>query len=152
MKVMNIKGDVIGFVKDIMIDYAEGKVMGFKISCNKIFSKDCNILVKDVIYMNENIIVEKTSKEEFLSFKDLRHMDILDKEGNIIGILEDILINPSDFSIKAIIVCPGFIYKLFGSKNIILIKDTILGDENILCVSDFDNMSFRSMPRKLFKR
>lgn len=149
IKVFDRQGQDIGFVKDIMIDFYEGKIKAFKLTSHSLLSKEINISVEDIIYINESIIVEATSNKEFISFNSIKHMDVIDREGNIIGIVEDMIIE--GFNIKALIICPGFIYKLFKEKNIILLKDAILGEENILYTGKENSVKLKSIPRKVLR-
>lgn len=131
MNVYNNEGKYIGFIKDIALNYHKAMVIGFKISSNSLFSKDKYILTKDIIAINEKVIVKDFIKGDYLCFKDIKSMDIIDEYGSIIGVVEDFIMDIKDYSIKGIIVNPGIINRILKGKEIILTKETILGNESI---------------------
>lgn len=149
INVYNITGKKLGTIKDIIFNYYESKIIGFQIT-TKGFSKNNYIPVENVISFNEVMIVTSAMQHNGLSFSAIKDMDVIDKCGNMIGVVEDLLIDICDFSLKGIIVSSGFIDKLIRGKSIILINHTILGEDSIL---HFGNSSIilKSMPHNLIK-
>lgn len=148
MNVYDNKGKYLGFIKDIAIDYHKSIVLGFKLSIKGVFSKERYILVKDIVAMNEKAIVTKSVKDKFLCFSDIKSLDIIDSSGGIVGVLEDLIIDLRDYSIKAIVVNPGILAKITRGKEIILIKETILGDYSIAYLGDRNKVKLISLSAK----
>ncbi|WP_027634105.1 PRC-barrel domain-containing protein [Clostridium hydrogeniformans] len=148
MKVETPKGKYLGFVKDIAIDYNNKTVIGFKISTPSIFSKEMYVLREDIICINERIIASRIVNSKYLCFNDIKFLDVITTRGCILGILEEVIIDPMDFSIKALVISLGFINKIIKGKELILIKDTILGDHNIL-YNPRENIKLFSIPHKI---
>jgi len=71
-------------------------------------------------------------KDGGLKFSDIRDMDVIDKEGNPKGAVEDILIEEECFSIKGLIISSGIIDKIISGREVVLINDVILGEDKIL--------------------
>lgn len=148
MNVYDNKGKYLGFIKDIAIDYHKSIVIGFKLSLKGVFSKERYILVEDIVAMNEKAIVTKCVKDKFLCFSDIKSLDIVSLSGDIVGVLEDLIIDPKDYSIKAIVVNPGILTKIMKGKEIILINETILGDYSIAYFGDRNKVKLVSLSTK----
>lgn len=146
--VMTKEGKKLGFVKDILINYSECKVIGFKVATMSLFSKDVIIREEDILSINTNIIVNSKNEGNHLGFKDIKSIEVIDRNGCIIGALEDIIMDMNEFSIKALIISSGLINKMISGKIILLPKDTILGDRNIVYLGNA-NMVLRSMPHNI---
>lgn len=139
MDVFDIKGKRIGFVKDIVLDFHKGNMLGFYVNSYKIFNKNNNVLLKDIVYINKNIVIKRISKGKFLRFKDIKHMDVIDLENNILGILDDLIIDEKTFKITGIIVSTGLLNNFIQGKKIIALDNVILGEENLLYLSNPNN-------------
>lgn len=146
--VITKEGKKIGFVKDILINYSQCKVIGFKVATMSLFSKDVIIREEDVLSINSNIIVNSKAEGKHLGFKEIKSIEVIDKNGCIIGALEDIIMDMSDFSIRALIISSGLINKMISGKIILLPKDTILGDRNIVYLGN-TNIVLRSLPHNI---
>lgn len=131
-KIFDLKGDKLGMVKDLFINYNIGKVEGFKISNYSFMNKKNYISVDDIVDINNQIIVKKAKKGDGLSLSDIKNMDVIDTEGNLKGTVEDVLIDIKTYEIKALVVYSGMIDKFIKGKEIILINRTILGEDYIL--------------------
>lgn len=131
-KIFNLKGDKLGMVKDLFINYNVGKVEGFKISNYSFINKKNYISVDDIVDINNQIIVKEAKKGDGLPLSEIKNMDVIDTEGNLKGIVEDVLIDIKTFEIKALVIYSGIIDKLFKGKEIILINRTVLGEDYIL--------------------
>jgi len=150
MDVNDINGKNIGFIKDILVDFDEGKVTGFVVSCYKFLRNNVSIFVEDIISFNIDMIVSKINKDRNLKLSEIKNMDIINKFGEIIGITEDILFDKNNFRINGIIVSTGFFRNFTGGKKIILINEIIIGEENILFFGSYNKINFFTIPHKLF--
>lgn len=146
--VYNINGKKIGLVDDIYIDFYLAKVKGFKISNKSLFSKNNYIAMENIIEIGEDIIVNDTEKGIGLSFKEIKDMEIIDTSNNLKGIVEDLIIDINDYSIKGIIVTSGIIDKMIKGKEVILLNKCILGEKYILYIGNM-SISFKSMPHNM---
>jgi len=147
-KVYNIKGKKVGIIEDLYIDFFLGKVVGFKVSNSSFFSKNNYIDMQDIIDIGEDVIIDSMRKGTGLTFKELKYMEIIDKLSNVKGVLEDIIIDIRDYSIKAIVISSGLIDKMIKGKQIILLNRCILGGEYILYTGD-EGILFKSMPHNM---
>ncbi|AWK51276.1 photosystem reaction center subunit H [Clostridium beijerinckii] len=147
-KVYNIKGKKIGIIEDLYIDFYLGKVVGFKVSNSTLFSKKNYVDMEDIIEIGEDIIINSIRKGEGLTFKEIKYMEIIDTLSNIKGVLEDIIIDIQDYSIKAIVISSGLIDKMIKGKQIILLNRCILGERYILYTGN-EGISFKSMPHNM---
>lgn len=152
MDVIDVNGKRLGYINDLLIDFNKRKVIGFNISSSGFFKKDLNVMIEDVVSYNSSMVIAETNKEVFLQLKDIKGMDVRDKKGNIIGMLEDILFDEGSFSISAAIISTGFITNFISGKKIILINDLVLGEENLLYNWKNKHLSFTSVPHKLFMK
>jgi uncharacterized protein YrrD len=150
MDVVTIEGNKIGFIKDLLIDFNKGKVIGFLVSPYKLFHKNLSVLKEDIIYYNKHMVVKKVEKNKYLCLHSFINMDVIDKCSNIFGVVEDITFTSDTFDIKGVIVSSGFIMNLFRGKRIMLINELILGEENLLYLPNCNEYSFKSMPHNFF--
>lgn len=147
-KVYNIKGKKIGIIEDIYIDFYLGKVVGFKVSSSILFSKNNYIDMEEIIDIGEDVIINSIGKGTGLAFKELKYMEVIDKLSNVKGVLEDIIIDIKDYSIKAIVISSGLIDKMIKGKQIILLNKCILGEKYILYTGN-EGVLFKSMPHNM---
>ncbi|MGG5462403.1 PRC-barrel domain-containing protein [Clostridium sp. B9] len=143
LKVFDSNGKKLGIVSDLSIDYFNGKIIGF-IMTKKLFSKLDYVDLSNVISLNENIVVQGVHVHRGLKFSEIKNFDLINKDGHMLGILEDILID-YDFYIKGLIIVGGFFDKFKRGKRVIQLKETILGEENILFFGN-KNISMRMLP------
>ena len=147
-KVYNIKGKKIGIIEDIYIDFYLGKVVGFKVSSSILFSKNNYIDMEEIIDIGEDVIINSIGQGTGLAFKELKYMEVIDKLSNVKGVLEDIIIDIKDYSIKAIVISSGLIDKMIKGKQIILLNKCILGEKYILYTGN-EGVLFKSMPHNM---
>ena len=150
MDVVNVEGKKIGVIRDLLIDFNKGKVIGVEVSPIKLFHKNVSVLKADIVYFNKHMVVKKVEKEKYLSLRSFINMDVIDKCRNIFGVVEDITFTGDTFEIKGVIVSSGFITNLLRGKRIMLINELILGEENILYFPCNHDYSFKSMPHNFF--
>lgn len=148
LEVFNSSGRKLGEVEDIGIDYFNGKINGFFIP-KGFFRKENFIRVEDILTFGEKIVVKKIEKYEGLAFKDIKGMDIVDRKNKMIGVLEELLID-EEFSIRVIVTSKGFFQKFKNGKSLILPRETILGEKNILYFSN-QKINFVSVPHSIWR-
>lgn len=146
LKVFDSKGKKIGTVCDLALDYFNGKITGFVVS-KKTFSKLNYIDLNKVISINESIIAEGIHIHRGLKFNEIKDFDIINKDGSMLGVLEDLLID-YDFSIRGLIVVESFFNKFKVGKRVFQNRYTILGEENILFFGN-KNITMVMVPKKL---
>lgn len=147
LKVYDIRGKYLGVIEDIYIDFNKGRIQGFLISNYLLFNKRNFIKINDIISIEDVIIIKELNKKEGISFKTIKDMDVKDKNNIIKGVLEDIIIEEKDFSIKGLIISSGIFDRIIRGKEILLPKDCILGEDFILYFGS-NEVKFQSMPRK----
>lgn len=147
-KVYNVKGKKIGIIEDLYIDFHLGKVLGFKISNSHLFSKNDYVDMQDVVDIGEDLIIDSIRQGCGLTFKEIKYLEIIDTYGNVKGVLEDIIIDIKDYSIKAIVISSGLIDKMIKGKQIILLSKCILGEKYILYSGNQD-VTFKTMPHNM---
>ncbi|MCS4473956.1 PRC-barrel domain-containing protein [Clostridium botulinum] len=60
-KYMNVyysNGKKVGFIKDILVDFNEERIIGFCVSSYNILNKNNIVLVEDIISINKNMVVK----------------------------------------------------------------------------------------------
>lgn len=146
--VYSITGKKIGIIEDLYIDFYLGKIVGFKVSNSMLFSKKNYVDIQDIIDIGEEVIINCIRKGDGLTFKEIKYMEIIDTLSNIKGVLEDIIIDIQDYSIKAIVISSGLIDKMIKGKQIILLNRCILGEKYILYTGN-EGILFKSMPHNM---
>lgn len=147
-KVYNLKGKKIGIIEDLYIDFHSGKVLGFKISNSSLFSKNNYVDLQDVIDIGEDMIIDSIRKGSGLAFKEIKYLEVIDTLGNVRGVLEDIIIDIKDYSIKAIVISSGLIDKMIKGKQIILLSKCMLGEKYILYAGN-KGVLFKTIPHNM---
>ncbi|SHJ57770.1 Uncharacterized protein YrrD, contains PRC-barrel domain [Clostridium cavendishii DSM 21758] len=150
MKVYDDKGIFRGRVKDIALDYYNEKIIGFIVN-PKMLSNRNYVDITDLISIDGCIIVRRIQNKKEFSFDDIKGMEVINKFGKMLGVIEDILVDLMNFNIKGLIVSTGFLDKIFYGKKIILIKNTILGDSEMLYCGD-EKIILTSVPHNFLKR
>lgn len=149
--VYDTKGKKIGIVEDLYLDFFEEKIVGIKVHNHKLFSKKNYVSIDNIIEIGKEIIVLEIEKYDGLEFKKIKNMEILNKFGESKGILEDVIIDARDYSIRGIIIDSGIIDKLINGKEVLLIKECVLGEKYILYCGK-SAIKLRTMPHRLNKQ
>jgi len=149
MDVINIERKRIGFIKDMLINFNNGRLLGFCITPFRIFNKSIFVNIQDVIAFNSCIVVKNTSIKQGLMISEIRGMDVVDINGDLLGMVEDFIFEKRDFKITGVVVSTGFIRNLVHGKKVFLIKELILGEKNILYFSKNSKISFLTIPHEL---
>ncbi|WP_286010083.1 PRC-barrel domain-containing protein [Clostridium sp. Marseille-Q2269] len=148
-KYMNVyynNGKKAGFIKDILVDFNEEKIIGFEVSSYKFLNKNNIALIEDIVSINKNMVVEKLEKGKYLSFNDIKHLEVIDIDGVLMGVIEDIIINEDDFRISALIISMGFLNNFIKGKKVISLNEIILGEKNLLYFNyKSKNLDFKIM-------
>jgi len=147
LRVYDIRGKYLGIIDDIYIDFNKGIIKGFLLSNYLLFSKKNFIKVKDIITIEDVMIIRELNTKEGIAFKSIKDIDVKDKKNIIRGVLEDLIINSKDLSIKGLIVSSGIFDRIVKGKEILLLKECILGEDFILYFGN-NEVKFQSMPRK----
>lgn len=150
LDIYDCDGKKIGCVEDIAIDYYEKRVKGFIIS-SKVFSKKNYIPVENVLTISDSIIVNKLSSYEGLVFGDIKGFDIMNKGGEMIGVVEEVIIARNDFTLKGLVTATGLFDKFIKGKTILLIGETILGEDSILYFGNI-NITLKSVPHNFLRQ
>lgn len=151
MDVVDIKGKRLGMIKDLILDFNKGVIEGFFISSYNPFQRNVLVLKNNIIYFDKELILKDIDKGEKLKFSQIKGMDVLDINGNIIGMIEDLIFDEKTFNINGVIVSLGYIENFIRGKRIILIKDLILGETNMLYFSEC-KVELKTVPHKLFQK
>lgn len=151
MDAIDINGKKVGFIRDVLVNFNKGFVIGFSITPSRMFKRCLSVLREDILTFHYNMIVKKTGEEELLKLSDFKGMDVIDYKGHVLGMVEDIIFDINNFKIKGIVVSTGFIRNLIHGKKIFLIKDLILGDKSILYFGDSKRICFTTIPHELLK-
>lgn len=149
--IFDTKGKKIGIVEDLYLDFFQEKIMGIKVASHKLFSKKNYIPMDMVIEIGKEIIVLGIEQYDGLEFKKIRNMEVINTLGETEGVLEDIIIDARDYSIKGIIVSSGIIDRLINGKQVLLIKECILGEKYILHYGK-SKIKLKTMPHRLEKQ
>lgn len=145
--IYNLKGNRMGRTKDIFIDFSRGQVVGIKVSNFTLKGKKNYLDVKKIMSFDEDILVTELENKEGLKFSDIKNMEVIDKAGNVRGELEDLIIDDKTFKITGLIISGGIIDKIIKGKEIILINQSILGEDYILYLGD-DTVVVKNLPRE----
>jgi uncharacterized protein YrrD len=149
MEVKDVHGKKLGFIKDIDINFNEQCIAGFILSSYNIFKKEVKVLTEDIIIFNDIMIVKKITRKKSLELNSIKGMDVIDKDNNILGMVEEIIFEAIDFRIQGVIISSGIIKDFISGKRIFLLKNLILGDSNILCTYEDKKIEFFSRSHKI---
>lgn len=147
-KVYDINGKKIGVIQDIYIDFYGEQIVGFEVSNLSFFSKKNYISIDDVIEIGEDVVASNLKIGSGLKFRNIKDMDIVDTGSTVKGVVEDLLIDVKDYSIKAIVVTSGLVDKMIRGKEIILLNECILGEDYILYTGK-RGILFKTMPHNM---
>ncbi len=147
LKVFDIRGKYLGLIDDIYIDFYNGIIKGFSVSNYMFFSKRNFIKTEDVVYIEDVIIIKELKEKEGVSFRSIKDIDVKDKNNIIKGVLEDLIIDRKDLSIKGLVISSGIFDRIIKGKEILLLNECILGEDFILYYGD-NKVIFKSVPRK----
>lgn len=146
MDVINIQGKKIGYIKDLLVDFNKGEVIGFKINPYKLFCKDFNVLRENIVYHKSQLVINNMVKEKYLEFSTIMNMHVVDKYSNMLGLISEVIFDDDNFNIKGFAVKDYNIFTMFKKRNVLLRGDLILGDEYILYTTDNTNITLKCMP------
>lgn len=150
-KVYDKEGKYLGIIEDLVLDFFCGKIIGFKLSLSSLFSKKNFVPIDKVISINEKVIIEESVKFNGLYFKDIKRLEILNLNGHMLGVLEDLIINRENYNIVGLIVSTGIIEEIIKGKKIFLIEDCILGEQSIMYIGN-KNIELKILAKGLVNR
>ena len=148
MKIYDSKNKYIGVVDDISIDFYNGVVKGFTISPASIIKKHTFVSSDAIVSIDKVMRIKETSKFKGLKFKEIKFIDIINANNKLIGVLEDLIIDKEEFSIKGLIISSGIFDKMFKGKEIITLKHCILCDDYILYNGN-ERIKLKTLPHNL---
>ncbi|URZ16090.1 PRC-barrel domain-containing protein [Clostridium felsineum] len=141
--VYSTEGKKIGIVDDIILNFNSGFVIGFKINKGKLFNKKCCISRENLVSFNSKMIVKfEEYKGTYIEFNNIRNMDVVNNDGTILGMVEEIIFDEKNFKIKGIIVSRGFFANLVSGKKVILEGNYMLGKETLFCFTEDKKLNF----------
>lgn len=147
-KVFDYKGKKLGVVEDLYIDFYNSSVLALKLSKKIFLNKKNSIKVQNIISIEDDILVKEKDTCNGLLLSDILGLDIINLHGNIIGVIEDIIISKENFELKGIVVSTGILDRLIHGKDILVPKECVLG-ENCLIHKNDSNISLRALPKRL---
>ena len=103
--------------------------------------------MEDIIYIEDVMIIKELNRKEGISFRSIKDIDVKGKNNIIKGVLEDLVIDKLDLSIKGLVISSGIFDRIIKGKEILLLKECILGEDFILFYG-LDKVKFKSIPRK----
>lgn len=148
MKVYDSKNKYIGVIEDISIDFNKGIIDGFTISSASIIKKHTFVSSDAITSIDKVMKITETSKFKGLKFKEIKFVDILNEKKVLIGVLEDLIIDKENFSIKGLIISSGIFDKMFKGKEIITLKHCVLCDDYILYKGS-ERIKLKTLPHDL---
>ncbi|OPJ63619.1 PRC-barrel domain-containing protein [Clostridium oryzae] len=132
MTVMNVRGKKLGYINDILLSFDQNKVTGFSVNPSGfMLAKVKRFSAKDIVYYNRRIVINIDEDPNGIYLSSIKKMEIIDREGNILGIIEDIIFDDK-FDVRALIISPGIINKIIVGKRIITTSRIIIGDKNVI--------------------
>ena len=148
MKVYDSKNKYIGVVEEVSIDFNKGIIEGFTISPASIIKKHTFVSSDAIVSIDKVMRIKETSKFKGLKFKEIKFIDIINANNKLIGVLEDLIIDKEEFSIKGLIISSGIFDKMFKGKEIITLKHCILCDNYILYNGN-ERIKLKTLPHNL---
>lgn len=146
--IYNTQGKKLGTVKDIYIDFYNGQVKGIKVANYSVMTRKNYLAIEDIISFDEDIIGNNIVDGNGLKLTEIKGLEVIDKLGNIRGVVEDILIDEESFKIKGLIVSLGLIDKMIRGKEIILVNRSVLGEDCILYLGE-PNIVVKNIPHEM---
>lgn len=147
-KVYDINGNRLGLINDLCVDFYNSKLSGIFISRKSLFTKQNYIKYENIVSIGEEFIVSNVELGQGLKLKEIIGLDVMNINGNMRGVVEDIIIDRESFYIKGLIVSTGLIDRIINGKYVILPKECVLGEEFIIYLED-KSIFFKTMPKRL---
>lgn len=148
IKVYDVKGKYLGVIEDLGVDFTNECIDGIYLSSFSFWSKKNFVQVSDIVSLEDVMIVKKAIKYKGLNLKKVKDMDIVDMRNRMRGVLEDLIINKKDFTIKGIIMSSGIFDRIIKGKDILLIKECVIGEEQIIFTGN-DKIALKSIPHNM---
>lgn len=131
MEVVNLEGETLGIIENILINFGFNKIMGFLIESSIPFRKEVCISRESILYYNEKMIIKDTNKCDGVYISDIIGRDIINYNSDVLGIVDDVIFG-NKFEVEAIVVNSGFLNNIMNGKRIMLMEHLIIGDKNII--------------------
>lgn len=146
MDVMNVNGEKIGYIKDLLVDFDKCEVVGFKINPYKLMKKCFNVLKEDIVYHKTQLIVKDTVKEKYLELSTIINMHVLDRYSNILGLVSEIVFDSENYKIKGVSVKNYNLWSMVKKRRVFIPKDLIVGEEYIFYTGEDKRISMDCLP------
>lgn len=147
MDVVDIKGKKMGYIKDILINFNQRKIVGFKVEPYKIIGKGFNILKEHIIYYNKEVVIDNYIKDNYLEFSSIKNMYVYDISSNFLGSVYELIFDEQNYDIIALCLKFSNIFIGFKERKIVLVKDLILGEKNIIYINSSKCIEFNCSPK-----
>lgn len=144
MEVRDVFGQYLGYINGVNLNINEKIVDGFSLCCKGIKNEMKKIDTRDVITFNEVMIISDKSKNTGMTFNKIRGMEVYDLQSNLLGKVEEIYFDFIHYKIMAIILGTGFFRDIFKGKQVLLMNNLIVGDDNILILEKQEKIEFYS--------
>lgn len=131
MEVMNLEGESLGTIENILINFGVNMINGFLIEPSVPFKKEICVSRENILYYNEKMIVKEIDKCSGIYISDIIGRDVITYSSDVLGIVDDIIFG-NDFEVDAIVVNSGFLNNIMNGKQIMLIDSLIIGDKNVI--------------------
>ncbi|MCD2346079.1 PRC-barrel domain-containing protein [Clostridium guangxiense] len=139
----SVDGKRIGRIEDLLLNFNDGTIEGFRINKGSIFNKSICISKDNVICISSKLIVrEEEFRGEFVEFKNIKGMETINVDGLILGVVEEIIFDEMNLKIKGLIISKGIFDNIISGKKIILQGNYIIGKNNLLCLAKQEKFNF----------
>ena len=149
-KIYSIQGKKLGVIKDIYLDFNAGVILGFEVNSYSFSNKKNYLDISDIISVNDEVICNELKKGKGLKFSDIKDLEVINKDGDIKGEVEDLIIDKDSYKIKGIILGIGIVDRMIGGKEVILVQKCVLGDDFIVYLGGA-GVKVRNLPHNLNK-
>lgn len=139
----SVNGKKIGRIEDILLNFDNGTIEGFRINNGGLFNKSICISKENVICISSKLIVkEKEYKGEFIEFKNIKGMEAVNVGGLILGDVEEIIFDEMTLNIKGLIISKGIFDNIMSGKKVILQGNYIVGEDKLICLAKQEKFNF----------
>lgn len=139
----SVDGKKIGRIEDILLNFDNGTIEGFRINKGSIFNKSICISKENVVCISSKLIVkEEEYKGYFIEFKNIKGMEAVNVGGLILGDIEEIIFDEMNLNIKGIVISKGIFDNIMSGKKVILQGNYIIGKNNLICLAKQEKFNF----------
>jgi len=156
MDVISLKSDVnLGKIRDVLIDTSSQQIIGYTISESDFFTGDKGIFIYDINTIFCDAVIIRTArtlkkiksitrrKSNITQFEEIKNLSVTNSKGETIGNLSDLLFDPLNGHIKALVLQGNLIIPL---RN----QEIIIHSKSIIVSSSIKGKDQRKKSNKLF--